>query len=163
MQKNKSVYQTLKQLANNVENELKNIGVAMPIKNTDGSIKVAGYNIKKEKTGFYTVTDISNNIVVDNINLPQTAALIANDLSLGKFINRDLMSNDRKYGFLTFEQDVCKKSHTASIKRKDYDRAELLIDKYNIANMRAGMIKLQISREFEKLQSRINSIITLGN
>jgi hypothetical protein len=162
MQKNKNIHKSLEKLAKKVDDSFRGNGVAIPF--PDGhAIGVHGYRIVKVDSSNYTIMDSRHNLVVDKINLAQTAVLVANDLSLGRMINNDLINEDKKYGYLQFEQMVCSNSKARSLKRKDYDRAEYLEDKYNIASHRAAAIKIRINREFEKLQARINNLITSGN
>lgn len=162
MQKNKNISKSLEKLAKNVSDSFRIKGIAIPYCD-DGGVGIHKYRIVKSTSGFYTINDSTGNLIADNINLAQTAILVANDLALGKFINKDLINKDYKYGYLQFEQAVCSNSKTKSLQRKDYDRADYLEDKYIIASHRAAVIKTQITREFEKLQARINNLITSGN
>lgn len=152
----------MEKLAKNVSNSFRVKGIAIPYCD-DGGVGIHRYRIIKTPAGFYNIIDSNGNLIADNINLPQTAILITNDLALGKFINKDLLNKDHRYGYLQFEQSVCSNSKTKSLQRKDYDRADYLEDKYTIASHRAAVIKTQITREFEKLQARINNLITSGN
>ena len=78
------VYQKVKHLAENVKIQLQKQGIAIPSKAVDGTIMLGHYKIKKSKTGFYSILNYCNDVVVDQINLPQSAALLANRLALGK-------------------------------------------------------------------------------
>jgi hypothetical protein len=79
------IYQKVKQLGLDVKEQLKRQGIIIPTKTPDGSIRVGYYTIKRNKTGFYSILDYSNEAVVEFINLPQTAAMLANRLALGKY------------------------------------------------------------------------------
>jgi hypothetical protein len=142
----------LEHIAREVKADLRRRGIVIPVKETDGSIIVDRYRIVKEISGFYTVTDIKNKPVIQNINLPQTAALLANELALGKWINNEILTQDRNFGYLSFEETLTKLHAHRSLKKKDIDRAELLFTKGNIACEKSKKIKNEIMSRFEKLR-----------
>lgn len=146
-----------------IESDFRKNGVSIPAKSSNGDVIVSGYRIVRQDSGYYDIVDITGNNMVSNLNLPQTAVLLANDLSLGRFVNRELVQTDRNYGYMQFERSVCKKSQESSKSRNDYDRVELLEDKYNIASVRAEALKNTIDGEYKKLQNRLNNLITTGN
>ena len=53
-----------------------------PVKNNDGSINIGRYTIVKDLSGFFDILDYSGDIVVDKINLAQTAIVLANKLTI---------------------------------------------------------------------------------
>jgi hypothetical protein len=63
------IYQKVKQLGLDVKEQLKRQGIIVPTKTPDGSIRVGYYTIKKNKTGFYSILNYSNESVVEFINL----------------------------------------------------------------------------------------------
>lgn len=142
----------LEKLAHKVKEDLRRKGIIIPIKETDGSITIDRFRIIKEQSGYYTVTDIKNNPVITDINLPQTAALIANELALGKWVNDDIITQDRQFGYLVFEETLTTQHAQRSLKNKDIDRAELLFTKGLIAKDKSKKIKQEIMSRFEKLR-----------
>ena len=100
------IYKKVKDLSKNVTDHLRRQGVIVPTKTEDGLIRVGHFKIKKSKTGFYSILNYRNDTVIDFINLPQTAALLANKLALGKFIDDNLLAADRSYGHALFEEEV---------------------------------------------------------
>jgi hypothetical protein len=145
------VYQKVKHLAENVKIQLQKQGVAIPSKAEDGTIIVGRYKIKKSKTGFYSILNYCNDVVVDYINLPQSAALLANKLALGKYMDDSILIADRSYGHALFEEELHKMLGEKSIKSKNIDRAEIMFTKCNIAKHKREQQKKIIINDFEKL------------
>lgn len=145
-----SVYHKLEVIADQVKNQLKRKGVAIPIRNHDGTITLGNYTIVKDH-GFYVILDYSNEVVVDKINLPQSAAIIANSLAVGRFIDNDTLSLDRKYGFCEFEEQLCYKLGERNIK-KNVDRADVMFTKSRIHKDKKDILKRDIFNRFEKLR-----------
>lgn len=140
------------QVANSVKKELKSKGVAIPVKKQDGSIQIENYAVAKEGN-FYVIKNRIGDIIVDKINLPQTALLMANSLALGKIIDFQLHNLDRQYGYSLFEIDLLKKHAEKSFKEKNIDRANLLLIKLDIVFNKMKNTKYQIAKSFEKLRN----------
>jgi hypothetical protein len=145
------VYQQVKDLAEKVKTKLQKQGIAIPSKAEDGNIILGNYKIKKSKTGFYSILNYCNDVVVDFINLPQSAALLANKLALGKYIDDEILNADRNYGHALFEEELHKMLAEKNIKSKNIDRAEIMFTKYNIAKYKREQHKKTIVNDFEKL------------
>jgi hypothetical protein len=122
------------------------------VNNRDGSISVDNYKIVKDKSGFYSIRDRDNDVIIKQINLPQTAAVLANKLALGRGIDTEILLDDREYGYNLFEELLSKKISEASIVKKDYDRADLMSVKLRIASYKKTEAKKKISYSFEKLR-----------
>jgi hypothetical protein len=144
-----SLYGPLKIVSEEVKKDLRKRGIAIPVKNNDGSISLGHYTIVK-RSQFYAIIDYSAEVIVDQINLPQTAAVIANDLALGKFIDNDLLAIDRNYGYEEFEELLHIKSAEKNIK-KNIDRADVMITKSKINRYKKEQYKRDIVKSFEKL------------
>ena len=140
-------------VATTVKKNLKSKGVAIPVKNTDGSVSLELYKIIKDSSGFYVIKNKRGDVVLDKINLPQSAALLANDLALGRWANNALYKLDQEYGYQMFERELIKKHAEKSLKNKNYDRAEILYTKLNILNSKISEGKKSIVGSFEKLRN----------
>ena len=149
---NKLIVARVEKLARKVKEDLRQSGFVIPVNNRDGSISVDNYRIVKDKSGFYSIRDRDNDLVVKQINLPQTAAVLANKLALGRGIDDEILKNDREYGFNSFEESLSKKISENSVVKKDYDRAELMTTKLMIASYRKNEAKKKIIYSFEKLR-----------
>lgn len=145
------IYQKVKHLAENVKIQLQKQGIAIPSKAEDGTIMLGHYRIKKSKTGFYSILNYCNDVVVDYINLPQSAALLANRLALGKYMDDNILIADRSYGHALFEEELHKILGEKSMKSKNIDRAEIMFIKCNIAKSKREQQKKIIVNDFEKL------------
>jgi flavin-binding protein dodecin len=146
-----NILEKVKKLGHDVKEQLKAQGIIVPSKTTDGTIRVGHYRIKKTKSGFYDILDYSNDIVIDKINLPQTAAIIANKLALGKYLDDDMLMADRRYGHALFEEELHDIMAEKSLKSKNIDRAEVMYTKRNIAKYKKEQYRKTILVGFEKL------------
>jgi len=85
------------------------------------------------------------------INLPQTAAVLANNLALGQWTDQNLITLDRKYGYALFDEE----SHERSIKRnnrqKNWDKSEIIHEKSRVARQRKEYYRKEILSSFNKL------------
>lgn len=160
MKKSKNIYPKLEKLAHKVHADFRKQGVSIPFYADDGALSVYGYRVIHETNGKYSITDVTSHVVVADINLAQTAMLLANSLSLGRWLDTDLINIDRQYGYQLFEKCLFKQSQATSMSRKNYDRAEWLGDKYNIANRKATTLKQRIDVEFGKLNASVSHCAT---
>lgn len=138
-------------LAAGAQKDFKSKGLIIPIKERNGVIKFDTYSIIK-KSGFYCITNISNLLVVDRINLAQTAILLANRLALGKWVDDELLEHDRQYGYNLFEEDQYSNIAVVACKKKEWDRVDLLVLKKEIAHTKSESAKRAIMASFEKLR-----------
>jgi hypothetical protein len=149
---NKIVVERVERIARKVKEDLRQSGFVIPVNNRDGSISVDNYKIVKDKSGFYSIRDRDNDIIVKQINLPQTAAVLANKLALGRGIDTEILVTDREYGYNLFEELLSKQISENSIIKKDYDRAEIMSTKLKIAAYKKTEAKKKIIYSFEKLR-----------
>jgi hypothetical protein len=108
----------------------------------------------KTHDGFYAVTDYSGHPVADNVNLPQTAAMLANGLALGKFLDTKLLQLDREYGYALFEETL-HKSIVKNSAKKSLEIYEIGMTKYLIARHKKEQHKSAIIKSFEKLKNLV--------
>lgn len=148
----KNVFDKVERLAKSVLTNLKNKGYVVPSKEKDGSIRFNQYIVFKETTGFYSVKDLSNRIYAENINLPQTAALIANDIALGRIVDNNLLALDRQYGYKLFDEELFRRNFRR--KKNTIDEVIHYRTLMEDSAKKAKFIKETIDRSFLKL-SRI--------
>jgi aminopeptidase-like protein len=146
------IIKKIEKLGVEVETNFRRKGVAIPVKNEDGSITMGYYTIVKNSNNLFDILDYSNEPVVAGINLAQSAVLVANDLALGKFINKSIVEKDRNYGYALFEEQLVGK-FLRKKRRTTMDRKEVLLTKCLIAQAKKNFYKTEISRSFEKLRS----------
>lgn len=145
-----NLYKKLVAVSNEVKHALIKQGIAIPIENQDGSIKI-GYNTISRNDTFYVILDYSGSVLIDKINLPHTAILLANDLALGKLLDSHLLQIDQKYGYFAFEEKL--HTHLAErIKLKDPDRADVMIAKSRVESQKKDYYKRHIVNRYEKLR-----------
>jgi hypothetical protein len=147
------VYAKLNTVAKTVKEDLKRKGIAIPVKNSNGTVSLESYTISKQTSGFYSILDRHGDTVINQINLPQSAALLANSLALGKWIDTGIRRLDTEYGYRSFEYELFKKNANQSLKNKNIDRAEMLFTRCEIAKSRVESAKKQIIASFEKLRN----------
>lgn len=151
MKTNKEIYNRLLKLNKDVKEKLRLSGIVVPIKRDNDTIQLGYFYIKKVNAGHYNIVDSKNYVIVEGINLPQTAILLANKLALGKWLDNDILQVDKKYGFALFDEQLHKQLCKLSMKKKNYDRAEIMEDKSKIATRKKDYHKKTIMSNFEKL------------
>jgi hypothetical protein len=149
---NNKLYSKVEKLAKGIREDLRKQGFVIPTENGDGTITVDNYTIIKQRTGFYTIRNRSDDVIVDKINLPQTAALLANGLALGKLVDDNLLTTDRQYGYSLFEELLAKRSIEKNARNKNYERLDLMCIKMTDAAERKDRAKKAILNSFEKLR-----------
>ena len=143
------IYKKLKIISEEVRESLKSRGIAIPIENNDGSITLGHYTITRFDE-FYQIKSQSGDVIIEQINLPHTAIIVANGLSLGKFTNYAILSLDAQYGYAVFEEQLHKKI-AANTKQSDPDWSELMLEKSKMKNFQKQQYKSVIVKSFEKL------------
>lgn len=149
---NDFVFKKIENIAKTVKADLRKKGLVVPVENTDGSVSMDTYTIVKKTTGFYAIMDRFADIVVDDINLPQTAAVLANNLALGKWLDSDLLRQDKIYGYKLFEEQLFNHHGSANLKKLDYDKAEVNFTKAKIARYKKMGAKEAVLKSFDKLR-----------
>jgi hypothetical protein len=152
MKLNNNLFKKVEQLAEDVKKDFKLKGIAIPVKDADGSIRFNNYTVIKNKQGFYSILNSSKVVVIENINLAHTAIILANNLAIGKVSDDTIVYNDQQYGFNIFEEEQYKRIVQTSIKKKDWERVDTLIIKRNIAHEKAELAKNSILSSFEKFR-----------
>ena len=145
------LFRNIYDLVLDVKQSLRDRGFIVPIKHKDGSIRLNKFIVSKQQQGIYSIIDSANRIRYSDINLPQTALLLANDLALGRYADAKILELDRQYGFYTFEQQQLKRVIQQSIKNKDWLRVDACTIKEVTAKEKAKNIKRLIAASFEKI------------
>lgn len=146
------LYNKIVKVSKQVHNELRLKGIVVPVRNRDGSIRIGAYTVVKTDTDFYEILDHNREPVVEHINLPQTAAMLANNLALGKFIDKTLLETDQYYGYALFEEQLYQRALERS-RKKSLEYFELTSNKRTIAKTKKEIYKKDIVRSFEKLRN----------
>lgn len=147
------IYQKLQELTQQVKTRLEKKGIAIPFKNSDGSIKLGHCTIVKNQ-GFYSIFDNLGYVVVEKINLPHTAILLANNYALGKFLDKGLLALDREYGYADFEEKL-DLNLARKISKTNPDRADTLLIKSKIKKNKKDEAKRLVLKSFEKLYKSV--------
>jgi hypothetical protein len=138
-------------LTKNLKEDFRKKGFVIPTKNDDGSVSVGNYRIFKDDLGFYSIADHRKEIIVKNINLPQTAVLTANRLALGKWKDETILAIDTKYGHALFDEKVHQRLAEKNLKSNDHDMADLMLTKLKIARYKKEKYKNEVFINFRKL------------
>lgn len=149
---NDFVFKKIETIAKTVKADLRKKGLVVPIENNDGSVTVDSFTIVKKTTGFYAIIDRHADIIVDNINLPQTAAVLANNFALGKWLDSDLLRQDKIYGYKLFEEQLFSQHANINLKKLDYDKADVNFTKAKIARYKKISAKEAVLKSFDKLR-----------
>lgn len=145
------IYLKIQQISIDVKEKLKRQGIVVPVKKRDGSIQLGSYSIKKDGTGFYSILDFENEVIINRINLPQTAAIQANRLALGKYIDDAILQADTKYGHAYFDEELHTHLAERCLQKKDLDKAEMMYTKSSIAKHKKNQHMHEVRKSFEKL------------
>jgi hypothetical protein len=153
MQKiNPQLFEKIERLANTVKQEFKQKGLAIPHKNRDGSVQMGDFIITKHDSSFW-IRHVLGYDVAGPINLAQTAAVIANDLALGRAVDLKLLTSDKWYGYKAFDVQACQIHVASALKKKDYDKADYNISRIDLAQEQMLYYKRPIDSRFAKLRS----------
>jgi hypothetical protein len=151
MKSKKQIFNRVQQVAKSVKEELREKGQVLPVKEKDGSINFDGVRVRKVKNTFYTIYDRYNIPVVENLNLLQTAVVLANGIALGRMPDDKLVEADKQYGYQSFKLDVyvsrLKKAVDLTDKWLYYDT------RMRIAQENSEKHKRVILNSFDKLRS----------
>ena len=150
MKQTPDLYKKIVQLSNEVKQELRKKGLVVPNRNKDGSITLGSFTIVKDKENFYNILDKNGSTVLRNINLPQSAVLLANSLALGKQIDYSIVSKDRSYGFAVFEETLTKR---AAGKSSSLEKWDIMTTKNMIAQAKKNYYKEQIVLSFQNFEN----------
>ena len=147
------VYDKIVGLAERIRLKLKKKGLIIPSNNKDGTVQLGEYTIIKN-IEMYAIVDRHNKIIISDINLPQTAAILANDLALGKVIDSYLIDDDKDYGYALFEETLYKQILKKKLNNnlKNYDSYELILTRSLISKSKKEARKISINKSFEKLR-----------
>lgn len=140
------LYLKIQKLSESVKLDLRRKGLVVPVKNKDGSINVGSYRIVKNLQG-YTIVDYTNEVIVDRINLPQTAIITANRLALGQHKDTVLLNSDTQYGYAEFEEALYKRA----VQSKTLKNFDIHLSKYGTAHLKKESHKNAIANSFHKL------------
>jgi hypothetical protein len=144
------LYKKMVRLSDEVKQQLLKKGIVIPAKNTDGSVSIGRFKIIKNDEGFYAIINSQREVIVDGINLPQTAVIVANGLALGKFKDAEVINHDKRYGYALFEETRHKQAIDNSNK-KSLEYFDLAMTKYSIARAKKEYHKKDVVRSFQKL------------
>lgn len=142
------VYNKVQLINQNVKHNLEKKGLMVPKKNKDGTISVGKFVIIKEN-GFYSIKDYSGEIVFRKINLPQTAAVIANDLAVRHFVDTKILDYDRKYGHAVFEESNQNKLLNKNSVNNEFK--DVILCKIGISRSKKEYYRTAIDEGFKKL------------
>jgi hypothetical protein len=151
---NEELYRKIDRVTSEVRENFRRRGLVIPVENKDGSITLENFTIVRQGTGFYAILNRNGEAVVEQINLPQTAALLANGLALGRFLDNELLTKDRNYGYALFDETLHERAVQRSNK-KPLDYFDLRLSKCMIARAKKEQYKNDIVKSFEKLQKLI--------
>jgi hypothetical protein len=137
-------------VAKTVLSDLKKKGHVVPLEQQDGSLKFDNFTVRKVGQ-FYCILDKRNQVVIEQINLPQTAALLASGLALGKILDSTIIKLDQEYGFKKFDEEVY---YTAAKRKKNtLDQVIYYETRYQTAKLKRAAVRNKILESFRKLTS----------
>jgi hypothetical protein len=145
------LFKRIEKLADTVKQEFKTKGVVIPHQRKDGTIQIGSFTINK-KQGVYWIKDYGGYTVAGPINLAQTAAVLANDLALGRMLDTDLLNQDQWYGYKEFDEQLSTTHAESAFKRNDIDHAVNSLYRAKIAGEQKLSYLRPIDYRFAKLR-----------
>jgi hypothetical protein len=142
------LYNKIQQLSFEVKKDLQKRGMVAPVKNSDGSVNIGYYKIIRNKLG-YSVLDSYGDIVEQGLNLPQSAVLLANSLALGRYKDKVVVDNDRRYGYALFEEELHTKKKES--KKTSLEYYDVSVAKASEARSKKEFYKKDLLNKYEKL------------
>ena len=85
---------------------------------------------------------------MDHLNLPHTAAVLANELALGRDLDQKILENDREYGYADFEDQMVEHSIKSN---KSQDYIDILRSKFKRSEGKKEVYKSDIVSRYKKL------------
>ncbi len=143
-----NIYNQFQLVARQVLTDLKKKGYVVPVPGPNGSLKFEKFTVLKNSNGLYTVRGKSITYFED-INLPQTAAILANNLALGKILDTSIINLDRDYGYRLFEEELYQKAINRP--KNSLDQFIMYDTRKRIARAKKQEIKDRILSSFKKL------------
>jgi hypothetical protein len=138
-------------LSDQIKKEFRARGFVIPTTAKNGDVRIDNYFIRYGQDGFYSIFDHNGYVIIEKINLPQTALLLANGVALGKFLDYKLVSLDQAYGYAAFEEQLTKK-YAENNRYRDIDKLCLMRAKQQAATVKKEINKREIMKQFEKLK-----------
>lgn len=145
------LYKKLVNLTRKTKTDLQVKGLAIPSK-SDDTVKIGNFFVVKHPDGYHCIHDQSNAVLFDQINLLQTAILIANSLAVGKKPELSIVEHDKRYGYNRFNVQNYSRLAQSFSKKNDWDRYESAVIKKETSKEKAELSKNYIIKSFEKLQ-----------
>jgi hypothetical protein len=100
---NNQVYENIVKLTKNTRDSFKSRGIILPTIDDDGNVNVGKFIIKRNNDGQFQIADRLGQTFYKNINLPQTAILVANCLATKKRVDNKVLHHDQRYGTKMFD------------------------------------------------------------
>ena len=141
----------VEKVAKTVIDSLKKKGYIVPSALSNNRVNFNGYIVGQDVDGYYYIHNLRTDTLINRINLPQTAAVVANNLALGKSTAEILLNQDRYFGYRDFDQAVFKRAMDRS--KQNIDQFVYWQTRYNTARQQAKSYKTTIVNSFEKLRS----------
>jgi hypothetical protein len=138
-------------LAHTVLKDLRSKGYIVPTKLGKDKFSFDGYVVGRDAEGFYYIVNPNRFTNIRKINLLQTAAVVANNLALGRLTVDKVLEADRNYGYKMFDQAIFDRCMKRS--QQDIDKFAFYQTRLQDAKMQAESCKNTITASFEKLRS----------
>jgi len=146
-----ALFNKVERVAKTVIDSLKKKGYVVPSSMSNNRVNFDGYIVGRDREGYYYISNSNRDMLIDKINLPQTAAVVANNLALGRNNIENLLDQDKYFGFRDFDTLIFKRAMDRN--KQDIDQYAYWQTRYNTARQQAKSHKIAIVNSFEKLRS----------
>lgn len=148
---NDNVYEKIVKLTRQTCENFKSRGIAVPVADEQGNIRVGKFTIIRKNDGQYQIKDQIGQIVYNNINLPQTAILVANSLATNQRVDNKVLKSDLVYGTKMFDDANYSRLSKIYLKRRQISQSLNMSIQSDYAADQAMRARDTVIKTYEKL------------
>lgn len=148
---NNQIYEDIVKLTKNTRDSFKNRGIAIPTSDEQGNVKIGKFLIKRSNSGQFQIIDHLGQTFYKNINLPQTAILVANCLATEQRVDDRVLRHDQKYGTKMFDDLNYTRLSKIYLKQRKFSQSLNMSIQSDYAADQANRARDAVIKTYEKL------------
>lgn len=148
---NNQVYEDIVKLTKNARDNFKSRGIALPTSDEQGNVKIGKFVIKRANNGQFTIIDHLGQTFYKNINLPQTAILVANCLATQHRVDDQVLKQDQRYGTKMFDDLNYTRLSKIYLKQRKFSQSVNMSIQSDYAADQANRARDAVMKTYKKL------------
>lgn len=148
---NNQIYEDIVKLTKNTRDNFKSRGIAIPTSDNKGNVKIGKFVIKRANNGQFTIIDHLGQTFYKNINLPQTAILVANCLATEQRVNDQVLKHDQRYGTKMFDDLNYTRLSKIYLKQRKFSQSVNMSIQSDYAADQANRARDAVVKTYKKL------------